>query len=108
MLAAGSDPMKVFDSELLRNRIGHVHLKDCHADDPETWDYRTQTFLARRHVLQNLARETLGLDVKAVLEGFESVGYDGWVSVELDRPYPPRPPAEAAKVNREYLRSLGY
>jgi len=26
----------------------------------------------------------------------------------LDRPYPPRPPAEAARVNREYLRRLGY
>ena len=33
-----------FESENLRNRIGHVHLKDCHADDPETWDYRTQRF----------------------------------------------------------------
>ena len=46
--------------------------------------------------------------VKAALGGLESVGYDGWVSVELDRPYPPRPAAEAAVVNREYLRSLGY
>ena len=107
MLAAGSDPMKVFDSELLRNRIGHVHLKDCHADDPETWDYKSQRFGEKARFAE-LGAGNLGLDVKAVLEGLESVGYDGWVSAELDRPYPPRPPAEAAKVNREYLRSLGY
>ena len=50
----------------------------------------------------------MGLDVKAVLKGLEEVGFAGWVSVELDRPYPPRPAAEAAKVNREYLRRLGY
>ena len=107
MLAAGSDPMQVFESENLRNRIGHVHLKDCHADDPETWDYRTQRFGEKARFAE-LGAGNLGLDVKAALEGLESVGYDGWVSVELDRPYPPRPPAEAAVVNREYLRSLGY
>ena len=107
MLAAGSDPMQVFESDNLRNRIGHVHLKDCHADDPETWDYRTQRFGEQARFAE-LGAGNLGLDVKAALEGLEAVGYDGWVSVELDRPYPPRPPAEAAVVNREYLRSLGY
>jgi len=50
----------------------------------------------------------LELDVKAVLEGLESMGDEGWISVELDRPYPPRPAAEAAQVNREYLRHVGY
>ena len=47
-------------------------------------------------------------DARAALEKLEEVGYDGWVSVELDRPYPPKPAAEAAKSNREYLRSIGY
>ena len=107
MLAAGSDPMQVFKSERLRGRIGHVHLKDCHADDPATWNYRTQRFGEKARFAE-LGAGNLGLDVKAALEALEAVGYDGWISVELDRPYPPRPPAEAAKVNREYLRSLGY
>ena len=35
LLLARCDPMQVFRSELLRNCIGHVHLKDFHADDPE-------------------------------------------------------------------------
>ena len=99
--------MQVFESERLRNRIGHVHLKDCHADDPATWDYRTQRFGEQARFAE-LGAGNLGLDVKAALEALEVVGYDGWVSVELDRPYPPRPPAEAAMVNREYLRGLGY
>ncbi len=107
LLAAGSDPMDVFENELLRNRIGHVHLKDCHADDPTTWNHKTQRFGEKARFAE-LGAGNLGLDVKAVLKELEAIGYDGWVSNELDRPYPDRPPAEAAKVNREYLRSLGY
>ena len=107
LLAAGSDPMAVLRSERLRNRIGHVHLKDCHADDPETWNHRTGRF-GQEARFAELGAGNLGLDVAAVLSGLEEVGYDGWISVELDRPYPPRPPAEAARVNREYLRRLGY
>ncbi len=107
LLAAGSDPMDVFESDILRNRIGHVHLKDCHADDPATWDYKTQRFGEKARFAE-LGAGNLGLDVRAVLKELEAIGYDGWVSNELDRPYPERPPAEAAKVNREYLSSLGY
>lgn len=107
MLAAGSDPMGVFESDVIKNRIGHVHLKDTHADDPEVWDHRTQRFGTQARFAE-LGAGNLGLDVPAIMKGLEEVGYDGWVSVELDRPYPPRPPAEAAKVNREYLRSIGY
>ena len=55
-----------------------------------------------------LGAGNLGLDVPKVLAGLEKAGYDGWISVELDQCYPPRPPAEAAKMNREFLRKLGY
>ena len=105
-LACGSDPMRVFESDILRNRIGHVHLKDCHADDPATWDHRTQGFGERARFAE-LGQGNLGFDVRVFLEALEQAGYDGWVSVELDRPYPPRPAAEAARVNREYLHRLG-
>lgn len=107
LLAARSDPMQVFQSEMLRQRIGHVHLKDFHADNLTTWDHHTQRF-GQTARFAELGQGNAGLDVKAVLEGLENVGYDGWISVELERPYPPRPAAEAARVNREYLRGLGY
>lgn len=107
LLLARSDPMQVFRSELLRERIGHVHLKDFHADDPETWDHHIHRFNEQARFAE-LGKGNFGLDVKVVLQGLEEVGYDGWVAVELDRPHPPRSPAEAARVNREYLRDLGY
>ena len=107
LLLARSDPMRVFQSERLRSRIGHVHLKDFHADNPNTWNHRVHRFDEQGRFAE-LGKGNFGLDVKAVLNGLEDVGYDGWVSVELDRPYPRRTPAEAARVNREYLRDLGY
>ncbi len=107
LLLARSDPMQVFQSERLRERIGHVHLKDFHADDPNAWDHRTHRFNEQARFAE-LGKGNFGLDTKAVLEGLEEVGYDGWIAVELDRPYPSRSPAKAARVNREYLRDLGY
>lgn len=107
LLASGSDPMRVFDSAVLRDRIGHVHLKDVHADDPATWNHRTGQFNAEARFAE-LGAGNLGFDAKATLEKLEAIGYDGWISVELDRPYPPKSAAEAAKSNREYLRSMGY
>ena len=107
LLAAGSDPMQVFDKPILPNRIGHVHLKNFHANDPQSWNHRTQKF-GEQGRFAELGAGNVGLDVEAVLSALAEVGYEGWVSAELDRPYPPRPPAEAAKVNRGYLASLGY
>jgi len=105
ILAAGSNPMNAI--EWCGDRIGHVHLKDTHADDPENWDYRKGKFRQDARFAE-LGAGNLGLDVAKVMAGLESVGYDGWISVELDQCFPPRPPEEAAKVNREYLRGLGY
>ena len=99
--------MEVFDKPILCNRIGHVHLKNFHADDPQSWNHRTQKF-GEQGRFAELGAGNVGLDIGAVLSALTEVGYEGWVSVELDRPYPPRPPAEAAKVNREYLASIGY
>ena len=107
LIAAQSDPMRVFGNELLRKRIGHVHLKDFHADDPAVWDRRTQEFGETARFAE-LGQGNAGLRVASVLESLQRVGYDGWVSVELDRPYPPKPAAEAAVANRKYLASLGY
>ena len=106
-LAAGSDPMQVFERDVLKHRIGHVHLKDTHANDPAGWNHRTGTFNDEAR-FAGLGTGNLGLDGKAVMENLGAVGYDGWVSVELDRPYPPKPAAEAAKANWDYLSSLGY
>lgn len=106
LLAAGSDPLQVFGSDLAY-RIGHVHLKDFHADDQRAWDFRTGKFGEQARFCE-LGQGTAGFDVAAALRGLERVGYQGWVSVELDRPYPVPSADEAAARNRAYLRSLGY
>jgi len=102
--AAGSDPMKVLES--CGERIGHVHLKDFYADDPGKWDHRTCRLYQDGGRFEELGAGNMGMDVGAVLKGLEDIGYDGWISVELDRA--PREPAESARVNREFLRKLGY
>ena len=107
LLCCKSDPMRVFQSPILKNRIGHVHLKDFHADDLAHWDHRTQRYGERARFAE-LGQGNAGLDVAAVMRGLADVGYDGWVSVELDEPYPAKPAAEAARSSREYLRRLGY
>jgi sugar phosphate isomerase/epimerase len=106
LLAAGSDPLQVFASDLAY-RIGHVHLKDFHADDPAGWNHRTGRFGEQARFAE-LGRGNAGFDVAAALAGLERTGYQGWVSVELDRPWPTPSAREAAANNRAYLRSLGY
>jgi len=102
MLACGSDPIKVF--EKMGDRIGHVHLKDFTAEDPKTWDNRTSKWMDDGR-FEELGVGNMGFDVKAALDGLASVGYDGWISVEQDRATH-HSPAETAKVNMEYLKSL--
>lgn len=106
ILASGSDPMRVFESDL-QYRLGHVHLKDFHANDPRRWDHRTGRFNDEARFAE-LGEGNVGFDVAAAMAGLERAGYQGWVSVELDRPYPPRSAAEGAARNRAYLRALGY
>lgn len=106
ILASGSDPLRVFQSDL-QYRIGHVHLKDFHANDPRGWDHRSGRFNQEARFAE-LGQGNVGFDTAAALAGLEGAGYQGWVSVELDRPYPERSPAEGAARNRAYLRSLGY
>jgi inosose dehydratase len=102
LAAAGSDPRDALRDPALRQRIGHVHLKD-------TWvQQRPDGGTAERFWhFEELGRGNVGTDFAAMLSELEATGYDGWVSVEQDRPTA-HPPEEAARLNREYLRRLGY
>jgi sugar phosphate isomerase/epimerase len=103
LTCAGSDSVAMVQA--LGPRIGHVHLKDFTADDPTTWRWPGSKFWEEGRFIE-LGDGNMGLDVPAVLEALQRVGYDGWISVELDRAT--RDPVEAAFQNREYLRGLGY
>jgi inosose dehydratase len=90
-----------------RNRIWHVHFKDCHPAVAErarreAWDY--QTALAHG-VFCELGQGSV--DFPALLRELRSSGYDGWIVVEQDVLPAMGAPLESAKRNREYLRQLG-
>ena len=101
----GGDPIAIFDA--WRDRIWHVHLKDC---DPEVrrraaaekWDYPTSV---RQGVFCELGKGAV--DFPAVLERLRRAGYAGWLVVEQDVLPSMGTPAESAARNRAYLRSLG-
>lgn len=102
LTAAGSNALEVFDK--LGDKIAHVHLKDFVANDPKTWNHRKSKW-GEEGRFEELGKGNMGLDVKAILKGLENVGYDGWVSVEQDQATH-HSPAETAKVNMEYIKSL--
>jgi len=96
LIAAGSDPLEVL--EVYKDRIALVHLKDRYRDSS------TDNRYAGGFV--ELGRGNLGLDIKEVMKTLERMGYKGWVDVEQDRTE--KSPLESAKINRDYLRSIGY
>lgn len=103
LTCAGSDALEVLWTH--RDRIGHVHLKDFWADDPATWRWPQSKFWEEGRFIE-LGKGNMGLDVAGVMHALDEIGYDGWVSVELDRATIGM--EEAARYNREYLRDLGY
>jgi inosose dehydratase len=101
----GGDPVAI--ASRWRDRIWHVHLKDC---DPairaraaaEGWDYQQSV---KAGVFCELGRGSV--DFRTVLTRLRETGYDGWLVVEQDVLPSMGTPAESAARNREYLRSLG-
>jgi inosose dehydratase len=101
----GGDPVKTL--ERWRDRVWHVHLKDC---DPavkaqsarESWDYQQSV---GHGVFCELGKGSV--DFRAVLSLLRSTGYDGWLVVEQDVLASMGTPAESAARNRAYLKSIG-
>ncbi len=101
----GGDPADAVRE--FRDRIWHVHFKDC---DPavmaesrrQEWDGLTST---GHGVFCELGKGCV--DFPGVLGALREVGYDGWVVVEQDILPGMGDPKESARHNREYLRSIG-
>jgi inosose dehydratase len=101
----GGDPVVTLDT--WRDRVWHVHLKDC---DPEIasraareeWDYQESV---RQGVFCELGRGRV--DFPSVLRRLHASNYDGWLVVEQDVLSSMGTPAESAARNRAYLKSLG-
>jgi len=105
LMFAGGDPLATL--EAYRDRIWHVHFKDC---DPalaaqsrvEGWDYHASV---RHGIFCELGRGMVPFP--AVLDTLRASAYAGWIVVEQDVLPGLGTPAASATRNRTYLRSLG-
>ena len=92
--------------ERFKERVWYVHFKDCQPDvaaaaRAQGWDY----FQALRHgVFCELGKGCV--DFPAVLRWLKQSGYEGYILVEQDVLPGMGAPAESARRNREYLRSI--
>ena len=94
--AAGDDALAFI--RRFGKRIITTHIKDY------SWKY--DSFV-------ELGRGDGRLDVAACVKGLARAGYDGWLTVELDKrferlPGKVRTPLESAKMCRRYLKRCGY
>jgi inosose dehydratase len=102
---AGGDPVAAIRE--LRDRVWHVHFKDC---DPAVMDAsRVDEWDGPQSVGHGVFCE-LGkgcVDFPGMLAALDEIGYDGWVVVEQDVLPGMGNPRESARRNRDYLRSIG-
>lgn len=102
---AGGDPLEAL--RRYRERIWHVHFKDCHADvarqaREHEWDYF--------EALENQIYYGLGtgdIDFASLLAELRRTGYGGWIVVEDELPPGMGDPLQSARRDRAYLRRLG-
>jgi inosose dehydratase len=89
-------------------RVWHFHFKDYHPAvgrraAEEGWDY----FQSVRHgVFCELGKGEVNFP--ALMKQLQELGYDGWGVVEQDVLPGMGAPREAARRNREYIRTLGF
>ncbi len=101
----GGDP--VAGLQRYRDRIWHVHFKDCHPEIAEEsrreeWDYFTSV---RNGIFCELGKGEV--DFPQIKSELEQMGYQGWIVVEQDVLPGMGKPKESARRNREYLASIG-
>ena len=102
---AGGDPVAAVRE--FRDRVWHVHFKDC---DPRLMaESRAQGWDGPASVGHGVFCElgTGSVDFPGMLAALGEIGYTGWVVVEQDVLPGTGNPGENAKRNRAYLRSIG-
>ena len=101
----GGDPVAGLRKH--KDRIWHVHFKDCHPEiaersRAEKWDYFTSV---RNGIFCELGKGEV--DFPLIKSELEKTGYDGWIVVEQDVLPGMGMPRESAQRNRDYLASIG-
>jgi inosose dehydratase len=101
----GGDPLATLKKH--RDRIWHVHFKDCHHDiaarsAEEGWDYFKSV---GNGVFCELGKGAV--DFPSIVKELRDSGYSGWIVVEQDVLPGMGNPKVCAERNRNYIKSLG-
>jgi inosose dehydratase len=101
----GGDPSSVLHTH--RDRIWHVHYKDCDITVAERARERGLGYLAavRAQLFCELGKGAV--DFAAITDALKSSAYQGWIVVEQDVFPGYGSPKESAARSREFLRGLG-
>lgn len=102
---AGGDAVGAL--RLFGERVWHVHFKDCYPDiaeraSREKWDYFTAV---RNGVFYGLGDGEVYFG--ALVATLRERDYGGWIVVEDELPPGMGDPLERARLDREYLRTIG-
>ena len=102
---AGGDPVAAVRE--FRDRVWHVHFKDCDTTVAEA--SRVNGWSGPGSVGHGVFCElgTGSVDFPGMLKALEDISYGGWIVVEQDVLPGMGNPRESARRNREYLRTLG-
>ena len=105
ILYGGGDPAQVLEKH--RDRVWHVHFKDCDRKVAAAARAEGLGYLAavRRELFCELG--TGAVDFAAMIRALKQTAYDGWIVVEQDVFPGYGTPKQSAKRSRDYLRSLG-
>lgn len=105
VLYGGGDPVDVLDRHAAR--VWHVHFKDCDLEVARRARADGLGYLAavRARLFSELGAG--GVDFPAVIAALRRHDYRGWIVVEQDVFPGDGAPADSARRNREYLRTLG-
>ena len=100
----GGDPLAIL--RRYRDRVWHVHFKDCSAQIAEEARRTGLDYVeaVRRGIFCELGHGSVPF--KTIVDELRDTGYDGWIVVEQDVLPSLGAPAESAARNRAYLRGL--
>ena len=95
---AGMDPVAIMRKHA--DRIRYVHLKDVTPDEPDMSQFTAFTGTEQLPVFCELG---LGpVDFAAVMAFLESIRYDGWLTVEIDKST--STPNNSLRICRDYMQ----
>ena len=105
VMYGGGDPLEVFQAH--RDRVRHVHFKDCDLDVARAVRAQGLGYLAavRAQLFCELGSGTV--DFAAITQALTAAGYGGWIVVEQDVFPGYGTPRQSAQKSRDYLRTLG-